>query len=722
MTQLDLAPRSLQKGRIPWLFWVILALIVAFGLWCSVLIVQEQSIRQQVTYRVSWLNTLQLIEADLQQKITVATPIERPPPEFWEQLDRRFHSFDVELRKTNPSSVLLHDLQSARQTFGLLQIAFEGNSSKAIQDAIANLHRKMDSMIGIVYDQLTARSDELGRRWDRLGFLLGALLLLSVSNFFLMTIALRRDRQLSQVNVILNETIEKANMASSAKSRFVANMSHEIRTPMHGIIGTAELLLAMGLNKEQREYVEIMQDSGQTLLGLLNDILDFSKIEEGRLELRHEEFSLRETIEQVMNQLAIPAQSKNIDLISFYQASLPQLYIGDKTRFRQVLFNLVGNAIKFTDDGHVIVEAKRITKGHSSDWLELSVKDTGLGIRPGDLSLLFVPFSQVDQSNTRRHEGTGLGLSICKQIVTAMSGSIVVESEFGAGTCFRITAPLKSPEESTTTPQFPLSALICDDHEERREALILQVTALGIEASGCPSLRESEQFLSARQSSAPVDLVFVDQRIQCADLLSWTKTIRPLIDPDCKVILVMPLTQPVAQSTALQHGFDQTLTRPLRQDRIIDLLFSINGEADDCYQSAEKPAAGSHTAAGQILIAEDNPINRMVLARMLENLGYSTVLAADGVEAVEAAAQESFLAILMDCQMPRLDGIEASRKIRSLNSDNADIPILAVTASAEATEQQRCIDAGMNGFLSKPVTTERLQSVLEQFLSVNPSE
>lgn len=707
---------ELARGKtrgLPWHFRVILVTIVVLGAWSGHLIIQEQQLRREVSKRVRWINTLQNILADLQQNISLATPSQRPPPVFWREMNRRLEDFHRDLGKANETEGLREELENIQQSFGLLQIALEDNSSKSVQSSVGDLYRRLDLFARRINNQLEIQSTELGERWDRLGFLIGTLFLLFISNFFLMFLTQIRDRQLLQVNQDLNRAVRRANSANSAKSRFVANMSHEIRTPMHGIIGTAELLLAMELSKEEREYIEIMKHSGLTLLGLLNDILDFSKIEEGHLLLQDARFELRDTVEQVVQQLAIPAQSKSLDLICHIDPKLPKAVFGDSTRFRQVLFNLVGNAIKFTDTGHVLVEAKVGNVEGSSFYFDLVIRDTGIGIQEKDKAALFVPFSQVDPSNTRRHEGTGLGLSICKYIVLAMGGSIHVQSDFGKGSAFHVTVPLKIvPAETEDKSPLPLRTMILDENLLRQKALQSQLETLGQNSVCCSNLEGAVQSLSSFDDGL-LTLVFVDQQSEGFDLSDWPKALREATNGPLTLALVLPMSLPIAQSLVEEKGIDTTVPRPLRQARLKELLKNTVQASQDVSESSVET---ENRHEGPILIAEDNPINRMVLAKMVSNLGYSVVHAEDGEKAVEAADQEAFKAILMDCQMPKLDGIEATRKIRRQSTVNSRVPIIAVTASAEATERGRCVEAGMNGFLSKPVTTDRLESVLREFL------
>ena len=517
----------------------------------------------------------------------------------------------------------------------------------------------------------------------------------------------------------LGMALDNANAANFAKGTFLANMSHEIRTPMNAIIGMTHLVLQTGLTEKQRQYLDRTHDAAVSLLGIINDILDFSKIEAGKLQIDHEGFLLEEVLEKAARLVTMKAAEKGLELLLDVDFDVPSALMGDPMRLGQVLTNLLSNAVKFTDRGEILIGIKKLRAEGDQVKLQFTIQDTGIGMTPEQAALLFQPFGQVDPSSTRRFIGTGLGLAICKHLVTMMCGEIWVESVPGEGSAFAFTTtlalgpplPLAKPADPRLEPG--LNVLVVDDHPTVRRLLKTQLASFGYQVRTAASLPEALEHLREIRC----DLALLDFHLPGGLGLEHARQIRSLAP---RVILMTAQDSVELQSQLEAEGLGGCLSKPVTASRLQDAIARVFGlpvtrPRLPSARALPGPADLARLRGARVLLVEDNEFNQQVGSELLALMGVEVILARNGAEALAAISAQSFDAVLMDLQMPVMDGYEATRRLRE-DPALAAMPILAMTAHAMQQERDRCRELGMNDYITKPIDPELLALTLAKWI------
>lgn len=539
-----------------------------------------------------------------------------------------------------------------------------------------------------------------------------------------------RTSELSEVNAQLKVANEEAMTASKLKSEFLANMSHEIRTPMNAIIGMCNVLLRSGLESRQQEYASNIKDGASALLTVINDILDFSKIEAGKIDLEVIEFDIVTLVEGACQLLATSARFKQLSLMTFIAPDVPRNLYGDPERIRQILINLISNAIKFSDRGEIVVRASLDSRENGSARIKFTVTDQGMGMTSSESAKLFQPFVQADGTISRRFGGTGLGLSISRRLVELMNGEMGVQSTRGEGSSFWFTVPFRVGSHfnplSLAEDLKDTRVLIVDDEPQAREILCDYLSAWGVRCSKAANVKDALRALrQAYVDAEPYHLCITDFVMPDANGFDMAKSVlADLAISSTKMILLTAFDSPGLGTQSLELGFKAYLTKPVRQSQLYECIITVLRGEERIARSAIDSRASFSSAPERrsevILVAEDYPINQQVAQLYLDEFGFTAHIVSNGLEAVNAVKTNEYGLVLMDCQMPDMDGFSATQAIREFEKESGrHIPIIAMTAHAMGGDRERCLQAGMDDYIAKPVEPQALRAVIELWLRKN---
>jgi two-component system sensor histidine kinase/response regulator len=636
-----------------------------------------------------------------------------------ESVQRSFREFDPRVRAL-PDIEHLHDL-SLKYADALTREVFL-MSKGLIYEALEVDETEVDPTLEKLHAGLVASNQAQGRQAATASRIqiVGSLGIVLIA--FPFTLMLFRRAQRLRVSQLAAET------SNRVKGEFLANMSHEIRTPINGVLGMAELLIGTELTVEQREYALLLKTSGDSLLGVINDILDFSKIESGKLSLDVIPFDLHRTLEEVLRALAVTVHQKHLELILEIGRDVPEHVTGDPARLRQILVNLIGNAVKFTHQGEVLVAVQCNERSDQELEIQFNVTDSGIGIPAEKHSMIFEAFAQADGGTTRQYGGTGLGLAISAQLAGLMGGRIWVESAIDQGSTFRFTVrfgPAALPQAVAVSclhhELLHLPVLVVDDNATNRRILVDMTHGWGMQASATESGSHALELMTrARQDGNTFRLALIDGHMPGMDGFELAERIK--LDPKLSGATIMMLTSSEYQGDAArcrELGIAAYLVKPIRKSELLSAILTVLGHQPVAAPELVTHATLSKTRSSlRILVAEDNAINQVLVVRLLQKLGHIATTVGDGRQALEALKGERFDLVLMDVQMPEMDGFSATREIRNAEKHTGSrIPIIALTANAMKGDEEACLEAGMDAYLSKPVSGKRLDEALNRIFS-----